>query len=207
MPGITGDICQYPEQLSHKDLLRIHDFLGRNNVMLTFCASTYFVSRMTIYDAPWSTLRTRESLAPLFNGIAQGPLHAYARPKEPDKWLSRNSVIPVVFKDTDGTWSPVKICYGNGPALFADKPSDPCLEVIAKYADIQGQPAALIKQSMGEGNLYLSSIHPEIFYQEIGPGENLDMARKIMTELKPHEEGRKKLWNSLTARIMRDLKL
>lgn len=208
LPGIVGDVSPYSSQLGQTELAEIHGFLkSKPNVMLTICAGSYFVSRETVYTPPWSAPRGRKSLAPLFNGAARGPVADYARASTPESRFDDVVVVPVNFKKADGSWEKTKICYGNGPALYPDDEKDPAVEVLATFADSPGQPAALLRQSTGQGALYMSCVLPEISYQHIAPARGLKSARQLMKDLKPYEAGRNCLWNTLITRMKQDLKL
>lgn len=206
LPGITGEVSPYTEQLDRAILKELRDFISlKPNVMLTLCAGTYFVSRQTVYDTGHAPLRGKMSLAPFFNGLAKGPVAPYGRPADTHSAFGDVVVVPVRFKNGGGQWEEAKACYGNGPALYPDNPADTGIEIMARYADIEGQPAALLRQSFGRGAVYMSCILPEIGYTYIAPRWQMENARTLMEDLKPHEPGRKKLWNTLITRIKQDL--
>lgn len=206
LPGIVGEISPYTAQLDATALKEIHDFVTlKPNVMLTVCAGTYFVSRETVYDTGRSPPRGKISLAPFFNGAAKGPVSTYGRSADLMSDFDDVVVVPVHFKNARGKWEATQTCYGNGPALYPDDPDDATIDIMARYADVAGNPAALLRQSFGKGAVYLSCILPEIGYQYIEPRLELNNARALMNDLQPHEKGRQKLWNTLTTRIKQDL--
>lgn len=207
LPGIIGDVSPYPDQMGQAELAEIKNFVtAKPNVMLTICAGSYFVSRETIYTPPWSPARGQKSLSPLFNGVARGPVADYARESTPHSRFDDVIVVPVNFKKADGTWEKTGICYGNGPALYPDDPKDPTVEILANFADAPGQPVAILRQSLGQGALYMSCVLPDIAYHPIPPGRGLESARQLMNDLQPYEAGRNRLWNTLITRMTQDLK-
>lgn len=204
LPGITGDISPYTDQMRENALSEIHDFVRRGpNVLMTICAGSYFISRQTVYSPPWSQPRGRHSAAPLFNGVAAGPVPGYARPSGPDCRFDDVITVPVTYQEQDGTWSAARVCYGNGPAFFPDTPD---VDILARYGGVPGEPPAILRRSFGAGHVYLCGILPDIAYQHVTPLQQHESARRLMNELKPEEAGRKKLWTSLTNRIKQDLK-
>lgn len=207
VPGINGVISPYPKEFGRKGAQEVRQFATHgHNVTLLFCAGiSPFISR-TLYTPPWGTPIQRKGLTSLFKGSAIGPVAEYARLPDKEKRLSGNMIVPVNFKDTDGTWHKAHICYGNGTPIFPDKMDDPATEIIVTFSDIPENPIAMIRHDLGQGTLYMSCIHPEIHPQKIGEGKNLEMARNLMAELEKHESGRQKLWTMFTNRIKQDLK-
>ncbi len=207
LPGITGEDSLYTAQLDRAALDDIHHFVStQKNVILTICAGTYFVCRETIYDPPWCNRKTKQSIRPLFNALAHGPVPPYGRKPLPSSQFGNISVAPIRFRGLDGQWHKTGICYGNGPGLYPDAPDDPDTEILAIYdSTANGQPAALIRQRIGAGALYLSSMHPENGWQNIRSGPGMAHIKTLMDELKPHEPGRLALWQDLAARMKRDI--
>jgi glutamine amidotransferase-like uncharacterized protein len=207
LPGIVGEVSPYTAQLPLLALQEISDFVGRNNnVMLTLCAGSYFIARQTIYVPDHGAPKGRHSLAPMFNGVARGPVPGYGRASSNNCQFDDVIAVPVNFKTADGSWDSAKICYGNGPALYPDDTNHPDIEVLARFADSPGEPVALLRQSFGAGALYMSCVIPDIAYQHIEAERGHESARKLMNELKDHETGRQKLWSTLTNRMKQDLK-
>ena len=207
LPGIIGEISPYSDQLPLSSLHEISDFVGRNNnVMMTLCAGSYFISRQTVYVPDHGAAKGRHSLAPMFNGVARGPVPGYGRASTDNCRFDDVIAVPVRFKDEHGTWDSAKICYGNGPALYPDDAGHPDVEILARFADIPGEPVAILRQSFGAGSIYMSCVVPDIAYQHIEAERGHESARQLMNELKEHEPGRQKLWTTLTNRMKQDLK-
>ena len=207
LPGIIGEVSPYSAQLPLSSLQEVSDFVGRdNNVMLTLCAGSYFISRQTVYVPDHGEPKGRHSLAPMFNGIARGPVPGYGRASTDNCRFDDVIAVPVRFKTADGSWDSTKICYGNGPALYPDDINDTAVEILARFADIPGEPVALLRQSFGAGSIYMSCVVPDIAYQHIEPERGHESARQLMDELKDYEAGRQKLWTTLTNRMKQDLK-
>lgn len=205
LPGITGENSGYTDQLDPLALSEIRHFVQSGHVMLTVCAGTYFVSRETQYHAPWGQPKGRTAISPLFNGLAKGPIPEYARKPAPESNLSDVTVIPVQWKNAQGKWVDGHVCYGNGPQIIPDDPNDPNMEILARYQNIAGAPIALLRQRVGRGYVYMSGILPEIGHQQLRDQPGVEAARKLMGELYPHEDGRKKMWDTLISRMKRDM--
>lgn len=207
LPGIIGEVSPYTAQLTPPALQEISNFVGRDgHVMLTLCAGSYFIARQTIYTPDHGEPRGRYSLAPMFNGVARGPVPGYGRSSTADCRFDDVIAVPVRFKGEDGTWDCAKICYGNGPALYPDDPNHDSVEILARFAAVPGEPVALLRQSFGAGAIYMSCVVPEIAYQHIEPDTIHESAQRLMADLKTEEPGRQKLWTTLTNRMKQDLK-
>jgi glutamine amidotransferase-like uncharacterized protein len=207
LPGITGEVSPYTAQLPETALREIDDFVSRDhNVMMTLCAGSYFISRQTVYTPEHGAAKGRFSLLPLFNGVARGPVAGYGRKATDDCPFDDVIGVPGTFKTGQGAWEQGKICYGNGPALYPDDENDPHIEILARYADVAGEPAALLRQARGKGSIYLSCILPDIAHHHIAAERIHPSARRLMKDLKDNEPDRQKLWTSLTNRIKQDLK-
>ncbi len=207
LPGITGDVSPYTAQIPRPALMEIYGFLHKGpNVLLTLCAGSYFISRQTIYTPPWSKPRGRHSIAPIFHGIAKGPVAGYARKSTIDDRFQDVICIPVEYKGEDNTWIETRSCYGNGPAFYPDPENSQDIEIISRYAGVTDRPAAILRHLFGAGTVYLCGIVPDIAYQHIRSTPlQSTYAQRLMEDLKPHEPGRKKLWTMLTNRIKQDL--
>lgn len=206
LPGITGEHSGYTAQLDKAALDDIHHFVSaNNNALLTICAGTYFVCRETLYDPPWRQAKTKQSLRPLFNALARGPVPPHGLQPGPASHFNDVSIIPVQYKAMNGQWHKTGVCYGNGPGIHPDTQGDPDMEILAVYDAAPGKPAALVRQRIGAGSAYLCSILPEIGWQDIRPHPGLQHLTELMDDLKPHEAGRAALWHDLGARIRRDI--
>lgn len=206
LPGVSGESSRYTAQIDKTALDNIHDFVtARQNVLLSICAGTYFICRETIYAPAWGPTKTKQSLRPLFNASARGPVVPHGIKPDPQQGLSDVEIVPIRFKDQNGSWRKTGICYGNGPGLYPDTPNHPDTEILAVYDRCPDMSAALIRHRTGAGAIYLSSILPEIGYHNINPQSGLTHAITLMNALQPHEMGRRALWQDLTNRIKKDL--
>lgn len=205
IPGVYGDVSPYPAKIGEDGLKCIRDFAARGGVVFTICASTYYVSRETVFEPDWGARKQRQTVNYLFNAQARGPLPAYGRaPDRADPKFGDVTIVPLSYKTLSGKWRNVHACYGNGPGLYLDDPFDPDTDILGKFTDIKDSPAALVRHRIGKGAIYLSCILPEIGYRLIPPGQALPYARNLMNELKPYERGRFAMWHDLTQRMKLD---
>jgi glutamine amidotransferase-like uncharacterized protein len=205
IPGVYGDVSPYPAKIGEDGLNRIRDFAARGGVVFTICASTYYVSRETVFEPDWGTHKRRQTVNYLFNAQARGPLPKYGRaPDRTDPKFGDVTIVPLLYKTLSGVWRDVHACYGNGPGLYLDNPLDTDTDVLGKFTDVKDSPAALVRHRIGKGAIYLSCILPEIGYRLIPPGQTLPYARTLMDQLKPYERGRFAMWYDLTERMKLD---
>lgn len=200
LPGIIGQDSPYQHIFKKDDLEKLGQFVRNGNVFLGICAGAFFVTEITQFVPPWDNgIKHLRSLNPLFNGVANGPLHSYT--------LRHGlNVVPVRI---DGQAKDIFLPYSMGPALFPANPKDPDLEIIATYSQMQRNSIAVLRQKIGSGSIYLSGPHPEIAHIQISKhydGVSLfDHARAVARILEPHEPGRKEFWDHLVKRIKKDL--
>lgn len=208
IPGIAGETCNYSDELDITALESIRHFAAEGGIILSICAGSYFLSRQTIYSPSWGPHKERKSLAPLFNGIAHGPISNFAIAPGSEPRFGHVVVVPVNYQDLNKQWRNAGVCYGNGPGLYPD-PHESGFEVLAYFAnkDAGNGPAAMLRKQIGEGALYMSSVLPEIGYQAVANNAGLESARALMAALEPHETQRQDLWITLIGRIKKDLKL
>ena len=208
IPGIAGETCNYSDELDATALESIRNFAAEGGIILSICAGSYFLSRQTIYSPSWGPHKERKSLAPLFNGVAHGPISYFATAPGAEPRFGHVVVVPVNYKDLSNQWRKAGVCYGNGPGLYPDR-DESGFEVLAHFVnkDAGNGPAAILRKQIGEGALYMSSVLPEIGYQAVANNAGLESALTLMAALKPHETQRQDLWITLTGRIKKDLKL
>jgi glutamine amidotransferase-like uncharacterized protein len=203
LPGILGEDSPYQHLLKKNHTDRINAFVARGNVFLGICAGAFFVSETTQFVPPWpGGAKGLRSVGPLFNGVANGPLHGYAV-------RDGLNAVPVRIALPHGGARDIHLPYSMGPVLVPANRNDPGLEIIARYAHTPNDSPAILRQSFGQGAAYLCGPHPEIYYTPIPhnhKGRQVDKARDIMERvLKPHESDRREFWTRFIKRIEMDL--
>jgi glutamine amidotransferase-like uncharacterized protein len=134
---------------------QIRSYVEEGGSYIGFCAGAYYGAAHVEFDrtGPLEVLGTRE-LA-FFPGKAIGP--AYKDPV-------------FVYNSEDGAkaalihWkeepNPFQV-YFNGGCAFHKAETFSSVEVLARYADLEGSPAACIRCRVGEGSAFLSGVHIE----------------------------------------------
>lgn len=206
LPGICGENCSYYDLLGgDAGQRRLEEFVARGGLLVTVCAGSYLVARKTEYVPPWGPAKERLNVAPLFNAVARGPVADGARPDGPG-WYEDCSVVPVSYRDTDGSWRQTAMAYGNGPALYPDA-ANIDIEVLARYDSTPGQPPAAAWLTHGDGAVLWLGILPYMGYEPVGREESVRKIRDLMERLQPHEAERQHFWDILMQRAENHLRL
>jgi glutamine amidotransferase-like uncharacterized protein len=198
LPGIIGRVSRYGRDLRQPELQAIKDFVAGGNVLKAICGGAWYISRVGSFTLPGEPPRMLLCINPLFNGVSRGPHQAYLSP--PDQ--PGPVIVPVLFRGLSGAWEETKACYDRGPLLYPADPHDPDLDVMAIYNEIADHPAAMLRSQLGQGAVYLASMHPEIYHWEGAPPLPPGPSQQLMTEMEPYGQ---KIWTSLTDRIKMDL--
>lgn len=200
LPGIIGHESRYKHDLGPAELDEINIFIRRGNTLMAVCAGSYFVSTATIFHlTDGKPKKILINANPIFNGVAKGVHAEYA--------ANGPVVVPVTFRAQSGEWKETGVCYDKSPLLYPKNRNDPDMEIMAFYHEIPKNPVAMLRLKFGEGAAYIVSMHVEIAHQEI-PDQahgNFSRSKSLMDKLKPHEPGRREMWEVLTARIKKDI--
>lgn len=138
----------------------IRDFVLNGGKFLGICAGGYYGSAMIEFEqgGPLEVLGARE--LKFFPGIARGP--AYGLRKFCYKSHQGAQIAKLISN------SSMTAAYYNGGGSFVEAEKYDGVSIIARYADIEGQPAAIVKCKVGAGVAILTGVHPEnSVYKEI----------------------------------------
>lgn len=154
-PG--GRDIPYHQALQGNKNQSIIDFVQNGGSFLGICAGGYFGSAAIEFerDGPLEVLGSRE--LKFFPGIARGPAYG------PGKFSYRNQCgaqIAKLIVDSVSI-SSTSAAYYNGGCAFVDAEAYERVSILARYSDIQDQPAAIVKCKVGDGQVVLSGVHPE----------------------------------------------
>ncbi len=85
--------------------------------------------------------------------------------------------------------------YYNGGCLFKSVEEYSSVSVIARYADIEGHPAAIVKCIVGDGQATLCGVHPEYsaYHAEVQDA----LENSLLLNLKAAEEKRRLLFRNI----------
>jgi len=166
-PG--GRDIPYHRSLKGSGNHNIRTFVENGGNFLGICAGGYYGSSIVEFEqgGPLEVLGERE--LKFFPGIARGPAYGLRRfdylsdkGAQIAKINLASSVSTVTAAYYNGGCSfdyPFKYSYFNSEESINDV--CPKVLVMARYADIEGQPAAIVKCHIGAGSAILSGVHPE----------------------------------------------
>ncbi len=164
---------------------QIREFVEQGGTYLGICAGAYFASAKVEFEKGGELEIVDKRDLGFFPGIAIGP--AYGRLGEFHYDASIGARIGrLLFPD--GTKMPV---YFHGGNIFQDAHKYPNVEILARYEDLPGQPAAIISCKVGKGKAILSGVHMEVSPEKMSCGsDNLAQIRTVLlkTESFSHAE-------------------
>ena len=154
-PG--GRDIPYQQALKGRSNHHIKDFVQNGGKFLGICAGGYYGSAIVEFErgGPLEVLATRE--LKFFPGIARGP--AYGLGKFCYQSEQGAQIAKLHLFSTSSSSN--SAAYYNGGCAFVDAEKYDGISVIARYADIQETPSAIIKCNIGVGKAILSGVHPE----------------------------------------------
>lgn len=200
LPGIVGEDSPYSRELGKQGNDAIRRYVEDGGVFVGVCAGAYYACSEIVYDPPWRrTPKTRKPGLDLFNALAKGPLPGLAMPGE-DHWFSDCRITRVSYTDDKGRTKTTGVAYGNGPTLLPFDAADD-IEVLARYADVPGNPIAVAVKKVGKGLAIFLGVLPYIGYDARLTKSGHPALLQLMENLEPHEAGRSELWNMVVARI------
>jgi len=205
LPGIVGETSYYHQLIGDAGMAKIKDFVERGGILLTACAGSYYITEQTKYAPPWGPEKSRSNPRALFNGLALGPIPGSAFVPNKTTQFEDITLVPVLYEGADGNWLTTEIAYGNGPALY-NYPEDKNTTILAHYETVLGRPPAIVWKKMGAGAILWLGALPYIGPQVLGPNATT-LQKTMVARLTTHEDGRKDLWNNITARINAHLKI
>lgn len=152
-PG--GRDIPYHQALKGEGNQQIKDFVQNGGKFLGICAGGYYGSATIEFEqgGPLEVLANRE--LGFFPGIARGPIYGLG------KFCYQSEQGAQIAQLHLGTFSTTTAAYYNGGCAFMETEKYPHISVIARYSDIEKQPAAIVKCQVGKGQAILSGVHPE----------------------------------------------
>lgn len=170
MPG--GADLFYVEKLNGAGNQIIRAFVEEGGIYIGICAGAYYGTARLDWDNG-DIAGTRE-LA-FYQGTAIGPIYEFIE----DGDITKSWRKTVTLEWADGTITHSH--YQAGPVFEPD--ADCAAEVLARYADLPGVPAAIVKCRVGKGTAILSSPHIEVTQatadQEIYAHQNPSVTRDL----------------------------
>jgi biotin--protein ligase len=167
---------------------KINRYVEEGGNYLGICAGAYYGSAITDFErgGPLESL----FYGPLnfFKGKAEGP--AYGLRKFVFNSDEGAEAACVSWCDSQAEQQAYKV-YFNGGSYFADAEAYEGVKILARYNDIENNPAAIIKCNVGRGCSILSGVHIEYSYKSILPTD------KIYSTIKDHDAARQQLFSKV----------
>ena len=187
LPGVNSDNSPYNDQLGAEGNTIIR--------RLTACTALLYD---VLYAPPWlETPKARKPGLDFFNGLARGPLPGRAHKEHLIYRFRDCNVTAVSYADGN---KKAGIAYGNGPAFYPhDTASD--LEIIARYEDSPDRPIAIAARPVGKGLAIFVGVLPYIGYNHEPGLLTPPVIRRLINDLRPHEQARRELWDMIVSKI------
>lgn len=151
MPG--GADLPYCKKLNGAGNDNIRAYVEEGGTYLGICAGAYYGCRaIEFHKGREDAISGKRELA-FTKAMARGSLPDLA--PHYDLTLASAAIAAITLQD--GT--SVKSFYHGGPTFTGLGPDD---EIIARYEDVAGKPAAILRAYFGDGQAILSGVHLEV---------------------------------------------
>lgn len=176
LPEILGEESFYSRHVSAETQTMIKNFVKSGGMVVTACASTYWMAQSILYNPPKGVTKIRHGQH-VFNAAAlkaYGPVPGYGRPSNGKPDLGGCVPIELVVKTANGIESD-QCWYGNGPALYPIKnqPIPNNVEILARYRNVEDQPIAACVVYDGHGQYLMSGPLPYYHCDPVKPDNAL----------------------------------
>ena len=175
MPG--GADLFYCEKLNGDGNRIIRDFVEQGGCYIGICAGAYYGAKRLDWDK--GSIDGSRELA-FYHGTAAGPVFDFI--EDGDITKSWRKTITLRWADGSVTASH----YQAGPVFTPDAGCE--AEVLARYEDLPGHPAAIVKCRVGQGVAILSGSHIEVTQergaQEIYTHQNPSVKRDLQENVR-----------------------
>ena len=158
IPGGAGQAIY--KQLGEQGNQKIRNYVKSGGRYLGICAGAYYGAQETKFEIgrgkPYEINSDTNAALRLYPGIAQGVAYgvgAFIYQSEAGARIAKLSVS----KESKANIA----VYFNGGCYFVDTENTPSTKVIAHYADLNKQPAAIVQCQYGNGMAILSGVHFE----------------------------------------------
>ncbi len=168
----------------------IRNFVEGGGVYLGLCAGAYYASQKVVFEKgrPLEIIGERE-LA-FFPGETHGPLF--------EKTFTYESEESAEAASIDLGKGPFE-CYYNGGCAFQLADEHPNTKILARYSDLPGHPAAIVRCRVGKGRALLSGVHLEHAYPAL---RRRPIAPSLLKRFEASEEARGALFTELVRELV-----
>jgi glutamine amidotransferase-like uncharacterized protein len=204
LPGVASEESPYRGTIDGAVKDSLFSALEGGMGMLLSCAAAYHFCDIIHYNSPAQRKTNLQGLS-LFEGQAYGPVDGEFPVIDPEDSFSDTRVLRVHFNDRAGRAVTTGVCYGNGPAYYPTPAEEGVLDVIARYADVIGNPVAVAGKAVGKGFVVMTGVLPEIALEDmrLAPGQEKKFPRvtRLRDALAPHEAGRRELMKVIAGKF------
>lgn len=151
MPG--GRDLFYHKALFPKGTALLRDFVENGGTYIGICAGAYFASASIEFEKGGALEVVGQRDLQFFPGIAIGPAYGLGEFNYKERKGARISILDC--------FSQKIAVYYHGGCLFFKAEEYSGVEIVARYDDISGKPAAIIRCSRKKGQAWLSGVHCE----------------------------------------------
>ncbi|MCB9030089.1 MAG: biotin--protein ligase [Deltaproteobacteria bacterium] len=180
MPG--GADLPYCQKLNGSGTAKIKSYVESGGKYLGFCAGAYFGSGYVEFEKGHELEVLGERELKFFPGKTIGP--AYGLGTYDYKWPKDGRAAQVSFVND----ASVYCIYYSGGCYFEQPEKFSNVKVVARFQDINGNPAAAVLCSVGKGKVLLSGVHPE-FSLELIREKGIDK-QEVVLELSTKDDSR-----------------
>lgn len=190
VPG--GRDIYYEDALAGKGTEKIGEFVSNGGSYLGICAGAYFASGAIEFEKGGPLQVCADRCLKFYPGLAVGPAYGPNRYSyQDDRGVE---IATLLIKDEE------YCTYYNGGCLFKSPEKYPSVEVLAHYADIEGNPAAIISCKVGKGKAILSGVHLEFSPQHLS--RESPYINRIYPLLERGDEKRRTLFRSVLSTLL-----
>lgn len=211
IPGVRKASSAYRNGLGFDGGQKIKDWIAAGGKAAGLCQGAYLLTEKFQYADKYSGVtRFMHSPCGVFEGIAHGPVAKYTNRQNLDNPFIDHHVAKLTFNDA----ATGAACYAHGPWLELSDNADPAkYDIIARFAEVHGNPIAMAASKYGKGKAIFCSVVPEIAGGEMAKiddrllsantpnAEHIRTGIRFARELAAHEKERQTVWNRLMAEI------
>jgi glutamine amidotransferase-like uncharacterized protein len=218
MPGVQNHKSSYRDDVTVEGWREIQRYIENGGAYAGLCAGAYLATaRFEYRDPDTGNVKNLESTLAAFEGKACGPIAQYTNPNRERHIWADHAVAKLAFNRAAGFSGEGAACYSLGPwlELPPEIAARPDYKIIARFADVPGQPVALASRKMGKGIALFSGVVAEISGTDMGSfnaqhtmqaypqDENRRAGYAFAAALAAHEPARARTWDIMMAELKR----
>ena len=153
----------------------IHRFVQEGGSFLGLCAGGYYGSAEIEFEKGGALEVIAKRELQFFPGLARGPAYGLGKFCYQKRTRSADCPLtPLFFRQA----SQISAAYYNGGCAFISPEEYEDVSVLARYADLPMEPAAIVQCRVGKGQAILCGVHPEYsaFYEGARQHLNLHLS-------------------------------